>query len=105
MTDMGPSFYGAPAQDGTMAMPFLSTADNIVYELDGGVHKMPGTAALNVTPLVDTTTQVTGIYDFWKQGTGAAPSQKRLAVEVEIRPSGSTHPATQLPGGRGDLQV
>ena len=34
-TDFGPSFFAAP-QNGLLAMPFLLSADNLLYELDGG---------------------------------------------------------------------
>jgi len=80
MTDMGPSFYGAPAQDKTLPIPFLSTADNLIYTLDGGFGKMGGTLPLNPSPIISTTTQITALFDFWKNGTGGTPNQQRLAV-------------------------
>ena len=52
---------------------FLTEAENIVYELDGGFRKSHGTAKLNSAALESGAT-VTGIYDFWS-GAGV---QKRI---------------------------
>ncbi len=76
-TDWGPSVYMAPTPDGKVIIPFLTTAQNIVYELDGGVRKMPGTAKLNSTVL-ESGSAVMGLFDFWRQGTTGSPIQKRV---------------------------
>lgn len=76
-TDFGPTAYNAPGQDGRMNVPFLRNARNIVYEFDGGVHKAPGTDALNDIAL-ESGASIRGIYDFWRQGTVDSPVQKRI---------------------------
>lgn len=76
-TDFGPVFRQAPGQDGRLVLPFLTTAQNVVYELNGGVRKMPGTSKLNASALESGAT-VEGLYDFWRQGTTGAPLQRRV---------------------------
>jgi len=81
-TDFGPSVYTAPS-DGVMKLPFLTDAENIIYELNGGVHTMPGTAKFNSTTLGASST-VKGIYDYWRQGTVGSPLQK-IVAHVDTR--------------------
>lgn len=81
-TDFGPTVYNAPS-DGVMKMPFLTDAENIVYELDGGIHTMPGTAKFNATTLGASST-VKGLYDYWRQGTIGSPTQK-IVAHVDTR--------------------
>ncbi len=66
-----------PDQSGMMTVPFLRDARNIVYEFDGGVHKAPGTDQLNASALESGAT-VRGIYDYWRQGSVDAASQRRV---------------------------
>ena len=79
-TDFGPSFFAAP-QNGLLAMPFLLSADNLLYELDGGPHKIGGSTRLNSTQVTEAAVAKTfhGIFDFWTQGTGGTETQKRVA--------------------------
>lgn len=76
-TDFGPTFYGSPDQGGQFKIPYLTTAKNIVYEFDGGPRKAPGTTVLNASSL-GASTDVMGIFDYWKQGTSGSPSQRRI---------------------------
>lgn len=76
-TDFGPTAYNSPEQNGTMNIPFLRDARNIVYEFDGGIHKAPGTDNLNSSAL-EAGVAVRGLYDFWRQGTTDSPTQKRI---------------------------
>jgi hypothetical protein len=76
-TDFGPMFHGAPAGDGTIVIPFLNPADNIVYEANGGIRKMPGTSKLNSSQL-GSGASVMGLFDYWRQGTSGTPVQKRI---------------------------
>ena len=80
-TDFGPSFPGAP-QGGTLPLPFLLTADNVRYELDGAPHKFGGTTRLNSSAVTETSVAQTfeGLVDYWTQGTGGSETQKRVAV-------------------------
>lgn len=75
-TDFGPTSYNAP--DGTsLRLPWLNTATNCVYEFDGGPRKAPGTNKLNAS-VIEASQTVTGIYDYWRLGTGASPAQRRV---------------------------
>ena len=76
-TDFGPTTYGSPGQDGSMSIPYLRDARNVVYEFDGGIHKAPGTARLNSGAL-ESGSPVRGVYDFWRQGTVDSPQQRRI---------------------------
>lgn len=77
-TDSGPSFTGAPGRDGKLRVPFLVNADNIIYELDGGVHKMGGGTKLNSTAITSSPA-VLGLFDYWRGNTSGSPTQKRMA--------------------------
>jgi hypothetical protein len=77
-TDFGPTYYGSVGQDGQMAIPFLLNARNIIYEFDGGPHKAPGTIKYNAATL-GATSDIRGVYDYWRQGTGGSPVQKLIA--------------------------
>ncbi len=70
-TDQG-TFAVVPAQR-LSPIPFLVDAENIIYELDGGFRKAPGTTKLNSGAL-ESGAAVTGIYDYWN----ASASQKRI---------------------------
>lgn len=79
-TDFGPSFTGAP-QGNALTLPFLLSADNIVYELDGAPHKVGGATLLNGNQVTEGGSAVafTGLYDFWTQGAIGTETQKRVA--------------------------
>lgn len=77
--DFGPSFTGAP-QANALSLPFLSTADNVYFELDGAPHKIGGATRLNSAAVEETTPAIFhGIYDAWYQGTTGTETQKRVA--------------------------
>ena len=46
-TDAGPNADLVVDQSGQIRIPFLVDAENLLYEFDGGPHKMPGTTKLN----------------------------------------------------------
>lgn len=75
-TDFGPTVRAAPI-NGVLTLPFLADARNVMYELNGGVHKMPGTVKLNSTAM-ESGAAVMGVYDYWRQGTSANPQQRRV---------------------------
>lgn len=66
------SYVVVPAE-AESPIPFLANAENIVYELDGGFQKSPGSTKINASALESGAT-ITGLYDFWTS-TGV---QKRL---------------------------
>ena len=86
-TDFGPQIDIAPTVTLTggagddlvaaMELPFLETAENCIFELDGGPHKAPGTARLNSSALASGA-DVMGVFDAWFSGTLGTPTQRRI---------------------------
>lgn len=83
-TDFGPTVDLAPDYTGSVGgiagrvvIPFLVDAENCLFELDGGPHKIGGTTKLN-SSAVASGAAVMGIYDYWRQGTAGSPSRKRV---------------------------
>ncbi len=77
-TDFGPTAPGvAPDQTGQFNVPFLVDAENVIYSLDGGPRKIPGSTKFNTVQLESGAT-ITGLFDYWRQGTGGSPTQKRV---------------------------
>jgi len=58
-------------------IPFLVDAENVLFELDGGPHKIGGASKLNSSAVAGGAA-ITGIYDYWKEGTAGAPVRKRV---------------------------
>lgn len=58
----------------------LINAENVYFELDGGVRKIPGATRLNSVQLTESGSPVTimAMFDFWKSGTGGTSTQKRM---------------------------
>lgn len=76
-TDLSPRAGIAADQSGTVRIPYLLTAENIVYELDGGVHKAPGTSKVNSSAL-ESGADIIGAYDAWFHGAVGTPAQHRI---------------------------
>lgn len=80
-TDLGPNTDAAPQSAGggisQIVIPFLTQADNIMFELDGGFTKSPGTTKINSAAL-ESGAAIRGNYDFWIQGTTGTPVQHRV---------------------------
>lgn len=76
-SDFGPNIDAAPDDGGTLQLPFLVDAENVIFELDGGPHKIGGTAKVNST-VMEAGASVTGLYDYWRQGSSGAPSRRRV---------------------------
>jgi hypothetical protein len=76
-TDRGVLARVGISQDGTVAVPFLRRAENIVYELNGAARKVGGTTSLN-SSAVNGGTAIRGLFDYWKMGVGGAPTQRRV---------------------------
>jgi len=60
-----------------MVIPYLVRADNVLYALDGGPHKSPGTEKLNSSAL-ESGSAIRGIFDFWRQGVAGSPTHNRV---------------------------
>lgn len=76
-TDFGPTVDAAPGQDGSIALPFLVDAENVVFELDGGPHKIGGTSRVNASQM-ESGAGVSGCYDYWRQGATGLPARRRV---------------------------
>jgi hypothetical protein len=73
-TDYGQMYTAAPS-GGKLVVPFLTTAQNVRYELDGAPHKIGGAEKVNSVTITD---PIMGMFDFWKAGTAGSPTQKRV---------------------------
>ncbi len=82
-TDLGQNAEAIPDNAGIVSIPFLVDAENIFYELDGGIHKIGGTSKLQAGAL-ESGAQIRGIYDFWRQGTSGSPTQD-VMVQVSTK--------------------
>lgn len=79
-TEFGPS-VATPPQGNALSIPYLLNADNVIYELDGGPHKVGGANKLNSSQITEGGNAVPfqGLTDVWFQGTGGNETQKRFA--------------------------
>ena len=75
-TDLGQTIYAPPDGNGQIRVPFLTDAQNVVYEYDGGPRKCPGSSAFNTT--VGASLEVYGLFDYWRQGTAGSPTQRKI---------------------------
>lgn len=77
-TNYGPTVDLAPGQDGVLRIPFLLEAENVDYIYPRGIRKSGGTARVNSSDIVSSSTTITGLYDYWRQGTGGTPTRRRV---------------------------
>ena len=73
-TDFGP-VVPTPPKDGILELPYLLTAQNCLYELDGAPRKLGGTTRINTTAA----STIYGFTDAWFQGAAAAETQLQVA--------------------------
>lgn len=81
-TDFGPVFSGAP-QGHALVLPWLQTAENVVFDRSGWPRTVGGTTRVNaaaVTEGASVAQTFEGIFDYWKQGTAGSETQDRVAV-------------------------
>ena len=78
-TSFGPTADVSIDESGKLMIPYLLDAENIYYELDGGVHKIGGTEKLNASVL-GSGAVIRGVYDFWRQGALGSPTRRRIAA-------------------------
>lgn len=76
--DFGPSATVSIGQGGIVTLPWLNTADNCVFELDGGPRKCPGATKINSSAVSGGSHAITGAFDYWVQGSGGSPTQHRI---------------------------
>ena len=90
-TESGPKAPTLVRGEQTISVPWLVTAENIVYLRDGWFQKMPGAANVNGTTM-GATDHVNGIFDYWRSGTSGSPTQQRVVYsgdEVFTESSGT----------------
>src|SRR3990167_1943630 len=75
-TDFGGS-ADVSIQGNVASIPFLATADNIQWKLNGGFDKCGGTSKLNST-VFESGAEVYGMYDYWNIGGSGTPAQHRI---------------------------
>lgn len=84
-TDFGPSTTVEIGADGIARLPFLTRAENIVYELDGGIRKAPGAAKINASAL-ESGAVIHGAFDCWFSGTtGSATQHRIISIGAKIK--------------------
>lgn len=81
-TDSGPMAPHVVDQSGHVVIPWLTTAENLIYHLDGWFQKMPGASKVN-SAATGASDAVMGIFDYWRQGTAGSPTQKRVIYAGE----------------------
>ena len=86
----------AQIRDNTVMIPFLTTADNLIYKMDGSVAKPGGTAKINATVFQSGAT-IKGIYDYWNIGVAGSPAQHRIVhVDTVIKKDDGDESFTDL---------
>lgn len=76
-TDFGVSADIGPDGGGNINVPFLTDAENVYFDLDGGPIKIGGTQKINST-VINSGDEIRGLFDFWRMGTSFSPAQKRV---------------------------
>jgi hypothetical protein len=97
-TDYGPSISVPISPGGIVAIPWLTLAENIIYELDGGPHKMPGRIAN--TPVLEGGALIMGVFDGWFNVTANTAVQHRLMhVGTKIKKDNADNVFTDIKTG------
>lgn len=83
-SDYGESADVAPDASGKVVIPFLTDVQDALYELDGGPHMIGGATKVN-SSVVASGAVVTGIFDYWRQGTAGSPARRRILDAGTVR--------------------
>lgn len=95
-TDYGPTAFVSVSQGGKVILPYLNEAENCIYELDGGPHKMPG-CTKNFVAALESGARLMGVYDAWFSGSAGTPAQHRiLNVGTKIKKDNANNTFTDL---------
>lgn len=95
-TDYGPTAFVDILNGNKVALPWLNEAENVIYELDGGPHKMPGCTKNFSSPL-ESGALIAGVYDAWFSGSSGSPAQHRiLNVGTKIKKDNGDNTFTDL---------
>jgi hypothetical protein len=76
-TDFGQTVDAVPDGSGKIVLPYLLNAQDVLFELDGGPHKIGGASKVN-SAAAESGAVVTGCYDYWRQATGGTPTRRRV---------------------------
>ena len=76
-TDFGPNANVEVSRNGEAIVPFMVDAENCIFELDGGPHKVGGASKVNSSAL-ESGADIRGIYDMWISGSGGSSTQHRI---------------------------
>lgn len=76
-TDFGTGARVAPDESGTVQVPFLLRADDVLFDLSGSLRKPMGATKLNATAF-ESGTRIHGIFDYWKWGATGIGAQRRV---------------------------
>ncbi len=84
-TDLSQRTLAGPDNVGLVRVPYLTRAENLVYEFDGGLRKAPGCTKVNTSAL-ESGARINGFYDAWFQGSVGSPVQHRvIAIGEKIK--------------------
>lgn len=76
-TDLTTRALALPDNTGMLRVPFLTRAEDLVYERDGSLRKAPGATKVN-SAAVATGGDIHGCYDAWFHGSSGTPAQHRI---------------------------
>lgn len=76
-TDFGPTTDVVPDASNQLLIPYLIDAYNVLFELDGGPHKIGGTSRINSSAL-ESGAAIKGAYDYWRMGVAGSSSRRRV---------------------------
>lgn len=94
-TDYGPTASVGISAGNKVVIPWLNEAQNVIYELDGGPHKMPGRTAN--TSALESGADIMGIFDAWFSGTAGTPEQHRIMhVGTKVKKDNANDTFTDL---------
>lgn len=79
-TDHGQIADVSVDQTGRVVVPFLRENRNNYFELDGGTHKIGGTAKMTETQAAGGA-EIIGMYDYWK-GTGSGSASRKIVIHA-----------------------
>lgn len=87
-TDFGAAAEVGLSPDGLVRIPWLAEAENVLYEFDGGTHKIGGATKIN-SSAVNSGSEITGLFDFRREAASAAV-QQRIVLNTGTVIMGST---------------
>ena len=75
-TDFG-SLAEMEARGSRIAIPFLLRAENVFFELNGGIRKVGGTSKYN-SAAIESGQEIRGMIEYVRSGTSGSPTRKRV---------------------------